>query len=83
MIDWEDQAAKLLKVELARSGISYKVLAAKLGGIGNTETESAINSKINRGKYQMAFFLQCMHALGVEEVTVALPSTKVQDGQKK
>lgn len=83
MIDWEDKAAKLLKVELARSGVSYKVLAAKLRDIGNTETESAINSKINRGKYQMAFFLQCMHALGIEEVTVPMPSTKVQESLRK
>ena len=62
----------MLKAELARRGISYKVLVGKLGQLGVTETEGAIANKISRGKFSMAFFLQCMNAVGVSDVSVAV-----------
>ena len=65
----------MLKAELARRGISYKVLVGKLGQLGVTETEGAIANKISRGKFSMAFFLQCMNAVGVSDVSVAVQSS--------
>lgn len=62
----------MLKAELARRGISYKVLVVKLEALGVTETEGAIANKISRGKFSMAFFLQCMNAVGVSDVSVAV-----------
>lgn len=72
MYNWEIEAERLLKVELARKGITYKVLVSKLAAIGVTDSESAIANKINRGKYKMIFFMQCMKAIGVDSVAMAM-----------
>lgn len=74
MVDWDLEAKRLLKAELARSGVSYKVLVTRLESIGVVETEGAISNKISRGRFSFAFFLQCMRALGVE--TVRLPDCR-------
>lgn len=68
---WELEAKRLLKAELKRHGISYKVLAAKLAEIGVEETSASIASKLYRGKYPMSFFLQCMKVLEIKTVTLA------------
>ena len=71
MYNWEIEAERLLKAELARKGITYRVLVLKLEAIGVTDTESAIANKINRGRYKMVFFMQCMRAIGVDAVSIA------------
>lgn len=71
MYNWEIEAERLLKVELARKGINYRELVTRLAAIGVTDTQSAIANKINRGKFQMVFFMQCMKAIGVDTVSVA------------
>jgi len=68
--DAEVEARRILKSELARAGVSYKVLAAKLADQGVADNEMAIASRISRGKFSFAFFLQCMHALKVDYVEV-------------
>ena len=73
--DWDEEAKLLLKAELARRGLIYRDLAEKLAGLGITETEGAIASKISRGRYSMAFFLQCMNAIGAKDVSVAVQRT--------
>jgi hypothetical protein len=76
MIDWDKEAKLMLKAELARRGISYKVLVVKLVQLGVIETEGAIANKISRGKFSMAFFLQCMNAVGVSDISVAVDSSE-------
>lgn len=71
MDSWNLEAKRLLKAELARSGVSYKVLVARLETLGIADNESAIANRIARGKFSFAFFLQCMRALGVDTVRVA------------
>lgn len=66
--DWESEAKQILKAELARVGVSYKVLAARLAQMGIQDSETAIANRISRGKFSFAFFLQCMEALGVDQV---------------
>jgi hypothetical protein len=65
---WEAEAKKVLKAELARHGVSYKVLAARLDKMGIVDSEKAISNRISRGKFSFAFFLQCMAAIGVREI---------------
>ncbi len=67
---WDEEAKLLLKAELQRSGVSYKMLAAKLEAIGVVDNEAAISNRISRGKFSLSFFMQCMHVLGVEAVNV-------------
>lgn len=65
---WQDEAKRLLKAELAREGVTYKMLAKRLDALGIEDEESAIANRISRGKFSFIFFLQCMRALGVERL---------------
>jgi hypothetical protein len=70
-IDWNKEARRVLKYELAIRQIGYKELLNKLTLIGVNETERSIASKISRGTFSFAFFLQCMRALGVQALDVS------------
>lgn len=65
---WEDRAKNLLKAELRRRGVTYKVLADRLREIGLTETDRNISNKISRGAFSAVFLLQCLHAIGVKDI---------------
>ncbi len=66
--EWTDRAKNLLRGELKRKGVTYAQLAEKLAAIGVNENEKNIGNKISRGVFTMAFFMQCMEAIGVTEV---------------
>jgi len=66
--EWSDKAKNLLRSELKRQGVTYAQLAEKLEAIGVSENEKNIGNKISRGVFTMAFFMQCMKAIGVSEV---------------
>lgn len=68
--NWEAEAKRVLKSELARAGVSHKVLVARLEAMGIEDNTAALASRITRGKFSFVFFLQCMRALGVDEVRV-------------
>lgn len=72
MADWNSEARKVLRIELARQDIGYKKLASLLGKIGVTETERSIANKMSRGSFSFAFFLQCMKSLGRPTVEINL-----------
>ena len=76
MTNWNQEASLLLKTELTRRGISHKVLVEKLADLGVIETVGAINNKLSRGTYKMAFFLQCMRAIGAKTVSVSVLDDK-------
>jgi hypothetical protein len=71
--DWSAESKRVLKSQLALKGVSYKLLARLLGEIGVTETPQSIASKLSRGTFSMAFFLQCASAIGATEVTINPP----------
>jgi len=50
--------------------VSHKVLVARLEAMGIEDNTAALASRITRGKFSFVFFLQCMRALGVDEVRV-------------
>jgi hypothetical protein len=64
MADWYQIAGNVLRAELARQGITYRQLANAMAQIGVNETERSIASKLSRGSFSFAFYLQCMRALG-------------------
>lgn len=66
--DWEEFARRVLKAELARAGLTYKMLVKRLEAMGVRDSEAAIANRVSRGKFSFAFFLQCMSAIGVTEV---------------
>jgi hypothetical protein len=71
VMDWNNEAYQLLKKELGRRKVTYARLQKQLAAIGVEETERSIASKISRGAFSFAFFVQCMRAIGVEQVDVS------------
>lgn len=65
---WQLKAKGILKAELKRRHLGYKELADKLGVIGVKENERNLANKISRGSFTAAFFLQCLHAIGVHNL---------------
>jgi hypothetical protein len=66
--DWQAQAKGIIRGELKRRNLSYKDLADRLEAIGVKDTERNISNKIARGGFTAVFFLQCMEAIGVQNI---------------
>ncbi|GLR27684.1 DUF6471 domain-containing protein [Limnobacter litoralis] len=64
MTKHERQARVVLRSIMARQDVTYKELARKLEMYGSELDHKALSTKINRGKFQFAFFIQCLDALG-------------------
>ncbi len=58
--EWKKRASNLLKAELKKRDIGYAELCRRLQEIGLLETVASVTTKINRGTFSFAFFLQCM-----------------------
>lgn len=72
MTNWNQEARRVLRAELARKDVSYKRLVQLLGNIGVEETQSSITNKLSRGSFSFAFFLQCMAAIGKTTIEITL-----------
>jgi hypothetical protein len=68
--DYEERAKNTLKAELKRRGMSYADLSVKLGAIGINETERNLANKISRGGFTAAFFIQCLTAIGCNDINI-------------
>ncbi|MDB5552713.1 MAG: uncharacterized protein JWL86_2697 [Rhizobium sp.] len=66
--DYEMLAANLLKAELKRKGVTYAGLVEKLAQIGVDEKEVNVRNKLSRGKFTAAFLLQCLSAIGSQQL---------------
>jgi hypothetical protein len=78
-VDYAESARRALKTILSVRGITYAQLAEKLSALGYAETEASIAQKVRRGSFQLAFFLQCMRAIGVSQVTLTVPTSQTPD----
>lgn len=67
-MNWEHEARRIVRAELVRRGLTYAHLALRLQALDIPETERAIANKLSRGTFSFVFFLQCMKAIGVNEV---------------
>lgn len=67
---WETLAANILKAELAKRGMKYNDLEAKLAKIGVEHSSSMIRQKIFRGSFTFAFLLQCLKAMDVQNLSL-------------
>ena len=67
--EWGKRAARHLKAELKRAGVTYHGLAnlLKREGLRN-ETKASISSKLAEGKLTVVFFLASLAAIGCESV---------------
>ena len=70
-VEIAERAARFLKAELKRAGVTYDELARRLKDHGVTETRDSIASKLKRGTFAATFFLGCLAALEMEGVKLA------------
>lgn len=70
-IDWEARAKGLLKAELKRRNVTYADLVEKLAAIGVEESEPNVRNKLSRGKFTAVFMLQCLDAIGAQQIRIA------------
>jgi hypothetical protein len=75
-VDYGESARRALKSIVSTRNVTYAQLAERLADIGVLETETSIAQKIRRGTFQLAFFFQCLRALGIDQVTLTVPSTE-------
>lgn len=66
--EWQARVKGLLKAELKRRNVSYKMLAEKLTALGAPDSERNIANKIARGGFTAVFFVQCLVAIGAKQV---------------
>jgi Domain of unknown function (DUF6471) len=66
--DWEERAKGLLRGEMARRGVTYAQLVERLAAIGVDENERNLRNKVSRGKFTAGFMLQCLDALGANDL---------------
>lgn len=77
--DWNEKAKRLLKSELMKRGVSSDQLISLLSHIGVEETKASIDSKISRGTFSAAFFIQCLNAIGCRSFTPEIESYMMQE----
>jgi 3-mercaptopyruvate sulfurtransferase SseA len=66
--DWKAEAKQLIRAELKRRDLSYADLAKRMEAIGLKVNERTIANKIASGGFSAVFFLQCMEAIGVQNL---------------
>lgn len=64
MSSWNNKVKRMLKSELVKRGISTEELSILLNEMGVPETKSSVDSKISRGTFSAAFFVQSLFAIG-------------------
>jgi hypothetical protein len=73
--NWNFCVKQLLKSELIKRGITYSHLASMLNEMGIEETKSGIDSKMSRGTFSAAFLLQCLNAIGCQQLISTVDNT--------
>jgi hypothetical protein len=66
-----ERAARFIKAELKRAGVTYDELAERLKEHGLSETRHSITAKLKRGTFPATFMLAVMAAIELESVTLA------------
>ncbi|MCO8252139.1 DUF6471 domain-containing protein [Comamonas thiooxydans] len=67
---WEQKAKELIEREMENAGIGYKRLARLLTDLGINESAGQINRKVNRKRFSTAFFIACMLAMEVRQISL-------------
>jgi len=65
---WQQSAKRLLQAEMTLRGFTYKQLARVLDG---DENEQSLMTRINRGTFSFAFYLQVVRAMGADTITIS------------
>lgn len=69
--DWEVAARGLLKSEMIHREFDYNRLSVQMEALGlQNVSANNLKSKINRGTFSAAFFIQALIAMGCEEINI-------------
>jgi hypothetical protein len=68
--EWAEDVKRLLRAEMARRGVSYEELAARLAAIGVQDTAVNLRNKVARGRFSAVFLVQCLRAIGASTLRV-------------
>lgn len=68
--EWHALVKGILRGEMARRGITYDQLVAKLAEIGLKEEPKNIRNKVARGGFSAVFFVQCLKAMGCKVIAL-------------
>ncbi len=74
MLEWNNKVKRILKSELVKRGISTEDLVVLLNKNGIEETKSSVDSKISRGTFSAAFFMQCLYVMGCSKIEIETQS---------
>jgi hypothetical protein len=66
--EWSEDVKRMLRAEMARRGVTYDQLSEKLAAIGVTDSAVNIRNKVARGKFTAVFLVQCLAALGTQNL---------------
>lgn len=78
---WQDAAKRLLRAEMARHGYNYKSLARDLGDV---DSDQSLMTRINRGTFSVAFFLEALRVMGTKSVDIShLPDPRETAARRK
>ncbi len=69
--NWNEYSRGILKSKLAKHNVKLQDLVVALNSIGVNETYSSVSSKINRGAFSFSFFMQCMYALRIKNISIS------------
>ena len=68
--EWQERATKFLKAKMKDAGVTYAELVARLKDHGFEETEASITMKLKRGTFAATFFLACLAAIGLNDISL-------------
>jgi hypothetical protein len=68
--EWAERASNFLKAKLKEKEVTYVELVKRLKKHGFSETEASITNKLKRGTFSATFFLACLAALELEQVSM-------------
>ena len=69
-VNWSREARRILKAEIALKDIGFKELSRALEAEGVHVDAKVFATKISRGTFSIAFFLQCMRALEIDTIRI-------------
>lgn len=70
---WERLATEMTRDILRRRRVRFKELSRALEAYGEDIPSTTLSNKINRGRFPLAFFLECLCAIHMSELRYMLP----------
>ena len=80
--DWNISIKRHLQAEMIKRGITSDDLSRLLQEKGVAYSKSSIDSKISRGKFSAAFFIQCLSALNCKSIDIEQIAEQTDSNEK-